>query len=504
MDTRPASPTPSASDKIDLERNSSTPPTPGKAESNTMKHLEYLLARHGTLELDPMPDMNDADPYNWPKAEKVINIFLVAFHAMMSFFTAACIQSSFENIAEDLGTSLQRVSYLVSIVIAVLGVAPIIWRPLSERFGRRPILILSLIFSAVGNIGCAVSPSYATMGLCRAITAFFISPAAAIGSAVVSETFFKRERATYIGVWTLMLTLGVPVAPFIFGFVTMRVGYRWTYWILAITNGAQLLLYVFLGPETRYMRGQTHSGSTFTQEYLRFKRIDPTPIRLSDFLHPFTLFTRSRVLLPTLAYAMVFCLGAVFTTLEIPQLYVEKFHLNPQQMGLQYISIIVGSVIGEQLGGVMSDRWMRARQAKVGPSGRTVAPEYRLWLSYGGYLLAIVGIVVFVVQTDRADSTWNVTPDIGAGIAAAGNQIVTTVLITYAVDCYREEAASVGVFVTFVRQMWGFIGPFWFPEMIRSVGLSACAGIMTAMIVAVSVLPTIYLQFWKGNSRVRQ
>jgi hypothetical protein len=158
---------------------------------------------------------------------------------------------------------------------------------------------------------------------------------------------------------------------------------------------------------------------------------------------------------------MVFALGSVLTSLEIPQLYVEKFHLNAQQVGLQYISLIVGSVIGEQIGGAMSDRWMRAGQSKVGPSGRTVAPEYRLWLSYGGYLLTIVGVIVFLVQIDRADETWNVTSDIGAGIAAVGNQVVTTVLITYAVDCYPGEAASIGVFVTFVRQMWGFIGPFW-------------------------------------------
>ena len=415
--------------------------------------------------------MNDADPYNWPKRTKVVNLFLVAFHAMMSLFTAAAIQSSFGSISEDLGVSIDKVTYLVSIVIAVLGVAPIIWRPLSERFGRRPILIFSLIFSAVGNIGCAFSPSFATMGLCRAITAFFISPAAAIGSAVVSETFFKRERARYIGIWTLMLTLGVPVAPFIFGFVTMRVGYRWTYYILAITNAVQLLLYIFLGPETRYIRGQVHSGSTFTQEYLRFKRIDPRPITVYDFVHPFTLFARSRVLLPTCAYAMVFCVSGVFPTLEIPILYGELFHLNAQQVGLQYIAVIVGSIIGEQLGGAMSDRWMRARQRKVGPSGRTVAPEYRLWLSYLGYLLAVVGVIVFLLQTERAGETWNVTPDIGAGIASAGNQIVTTVLITYAVDCYREEAASIGVFVTFVRQMWGFIGPFWYVSRRKS---SAC------------------------------
>jgi hypothetical protein len=89
-------------------------------------------------------------------------------------------------------------------------------------------------------------------------------------------------------------------------------------------------------------------------------------------------------------------------------------------------------------------------------------PEFRLWLSYIGYLLTIIGVVAFLVQIQIAPTLhWNVTPIIGAGIAGAGNQIVTTVLITYAVDCYREEAASVGVFITFVRQMWGFIGPFW-------------------------------------------
>ena len=30
-------------------------------------HRQYLLARHGTLDLDPIPDMNNADPYNWPQ-----------------------------------------------------------------------------------------------------------------------------------------------------------------------------------------------------------------------------------------------------------------------------------------------------------------------------------------------------------------------------------------------------------------------------------------------------
>jgi MFS family permease len=161
---------------------------------------------------------------------------------MMSTFTAAAIQSAFVNIAEDLGVSIQRASYLTSLVIAVLGGAPLFWRPLSERFGRRPIFLLSLICSLICNVGCAKSPTYGTMGLCRALTAWFISPAAAIGSAVVSETFFKNERARYMGIWTVMVTIGVPTAPFIFGFVALRVGYRWIYWILACVSGFSIRL----------------------------------------------------------------------------------------------------------------------------------------------------------------------------------------------------------------------------------------------------------------------
>lgn len=155
---------------------------------------------------------------------------------MIGLFTAASIQSAFVNISEDLGVSMQRTSYLVSLFIAVLGGAPLFWRPLCNRFGRRPIFLISLSCALVGNIGCANSHSYGTMGLCRAITAFFISPAAAMGSAVVAETFFKKDRARCMGYWTLMITIGVPLAPFLFGFMVMRVGYRWIYYVLAIVS----------------------------------------------------------------------------------------------------------------------------------------------------------------------------------------------------------------------------------------------------------------------------
>lgn len=303
------------------------------------------------------------------------------------------------------------------------------------------------------------------MATCRAFQSFFISPPNAIGSAVVVETFFKKERAKYMGVWTVMITLGIPLAPLIFGFVTFHAGYRWIYWILAIINGVQLVLYSLFGPETRFIRHNNvehakEGFEAFKESYLKFRRIDPTPITPLEFVSPLRLVKYPCVMIPAVSYSMVFLFASVLTTVEIPQLFAEKFHFNSQQLGLQFLGLIIGSIIGEQIGGHSSDLWMRWRATKMAP--RKPAPEFRLWLSYFGILLTICGMVVFLVRLEQApEEHWNVTPIIGAGIAAAGNQIVTTVLITYAIDCYPDEAGSIGVFITLVRQIWGFIGPFW-------------------------------------------
>jgi len=200
------------------------------------EHQAFLLDRHGTLDLNPIPSMDPADPYNWPSWKKGINLALVAFHAFMAAFSAASLITAFAEISETLGVSMQQASYLVSLQIAVLGGAPLFWKPLANNYGRRPIFMLSLILTCVCNVGCAKSPDYASMAACRALAAFFISPAKALGSAVVMETYFQHERGRCLGIWTVMVTLGIPVGPFIFGFVTHHVGYVWIYWILAIVS----------------------------------------------------------------------------------------------------------------------------------------------------------------------------------------------------------------------------------------------------------------------------
>ena len=48
----------------------------GEAANLSAEHREFLLARHGTLDLDPIPSPDPTDPYNWP-AWKVLLFLLV-------------------------------------------------------------------------------------------------------------------------------------------------------------------------------------------------------------------------------------------------------------------------------------------------------------------------------------------------------------------------------------------------------------------------------------------
>ena len=108
-------------------------------------------------------------------------------------------------------------------------------------------------------------------------------------------------------------------------------------------NFVQFLAYIVFGSETRYLRSnepQT-SQTKFTKISL-FKRIDPEPVTFSEIIDPIVIGRHLAVLLPTISYAVVFGFASVLVTVEIPQAFIPTFGLNPQELGLNFIAIIIG------------------------------------------------------------------------------------------------------------------------------------------------------------------
>lgn len=78
------------------------------------EHRDYLQRRHGTLNLEPLPSGDEADPLNWPAWKKNVGLILVAFHAYIAIFTAATIIPAYLPMSIALHVSLTRTSYLTS------------------------------------------------------------------------------------------------------------------------------------------------------------------------------------------------------------------------------------------------------------------------------------------------------------------------------------------------------------------------------------------------------
>lgn len=226
-------------------------------------------------------------------------------------------------------------------------------------------------------------------------------------------------------------------------------------WVFVIVNFITLLAYLAFGDETVYVeRSQTgpHGRRNVLFKIFVPRRIDPTPIKLYDFTAPLSFISFPRVVTPAWAYAIVYCYANVSLIVERPVTYGEKFHFNPQAVGLQYIPIIIGCLLGEQLSGPTSDWFLKTLQRKRGHS----SSSDRLWLSYIGYATVFCGLLVWGFELQQA-KTWNVVPDIGAAIASFGNQVLTTILVTFAVESKKERATDIGVFINAFRQIYGFV-----------------------------------------------
>ncbi|GAA5857965.1 hypothetical protein JCM1840_000986 [Sporobolomyces johnsonii] len=459
--------------------------------------LDKVYERHGRIDLVPLPSDLDQDPLNWPSWRKHALLVQVAFHSMMGPFSAAATIPSFESFVEDFGISITQASYTVSIVIVFLGVFPLVWGPVSARIGRRPILLASALIAGAMHVASAYCNSYGALMTTRVFSAIFICPPQSIGASMVNEMFFQHEKGEKLGIWTLLTSLGPPVAPLIMGPVVYHTGtWRWTFWLLAIINLVQFILYIFLAPETlfdRPVRGEPDSVAPLAQPveqkdswwspYITFKRRSNAPWSQlpKEIIRPIGIALAPTVMLPTLAYAIAFAYSNVLLTVEIPSLLGRKYNLNAQGVGLQFVGAVVGAALGELIAGRGSDMFIAWRTRRAGGNRE---PEMRLPLALPGYLLCAVGIIVFGVQLQNTEAGhWNVTPIVGVAIAIFGLQLVTTVSYAYVVESMPPDLAPrVPAFVALFRQIYAFTAPFYLNLIFEQLGDAKASGLLAALV----------------------
>lgn len=107
---------------------------------------------------------------------------------------------------------------------------PLVFAPLSEEYGRKPILLIGSIGFAVWNLGSALSSNWMALLVFRFLAGTFGAPPLSVVGGILADIYpDKMKRGRLLGVWSLTILLGPLLGPLVSGLIGPH-GWRWPFW----------------------------------------------------------------------------------------------------------------------------------------------------------------------------------------------------------------------------------------------------------------------------------
>ena len=359
-----------------------------------------------------------------------------------------------------------------------------------------------MLLESMACLGGGYANSFGTLVTARAFQMCGGSAGLVMGGAVVVDIFWQRDRGQKIGIWTQTVILGPAIG-----------GLGWRSFdpsqrlgdgrsgSVPLPAQLQFIAYLLTFEETLYaarqQQPQQHSRQWSIARIFRVpRRVPGSSLSILTAVKPLYFLQSPVVVICALAYAVCFSVVSVGVATIIPLPFGEYYNFNSTADGLTYIAILVGVIIGEQAAGPLSDRMMKRHIETARAGGHSARLEHRLRALPLGYVLVVVGLIMFGESLEQRNH-W-IVPCIGMGIASGALQIVATVLTTYCVDVLSADALSVSVFINFVRQAIAFTILFWSPPLCDQLGYGA-GFIVEAAVVVAFFLPTGFV-YWRGEA----
>lgn len=199
-----------------------------------------------------------------------------------------------------------------------LGAA--VYGPLSDVYGRRPIMVWGNAILAIGAVGCVIAPSTSFLLGTRLIQGIGASASAVVVFAIIADAYPEKDKAAkLIGAMNGVFTTIMAAAPIVGGFINEAVGWRGNYGIVALICIVSWVFLSFFLPETKR-----------TFESFHLSKIKKGYQQLLTSI-PFI----SASVVPSLSYA---CYLSFIT--QAPFLYTETYELTLMSYVLHQCVII--------------------------------------------------------------------------------------------------------------------------------------------------------------------
>ncbi len=313
-------------------------------------------------------------------------IFLGAFSTMsLNMFVP-----SLANIATDLETSYSTVSLAVAGYLAATAVIQIIAGPFSDRMGRRPVLLVSLLIFIIASIVCTIATDIRTFLIFRMLQAAIIT-GYAISLAVIRDTTSERDTTGLIGYLTMAMGIAPMLGPMLGGVLDTAFGWRANFIFYSV---AGILLFILCWFDLGETKPDTEIGANRKPE------------------NPFSLLREP--LFWAYSLCATFSTGAFYIFITGAPLVAQKqFQISTAELGFYMGTITCGFVTGSFLAGRFARKY----------SAETLIIIGRLVACSG--LLIGISIIMMEQLTPVLFFTATIFVGLGNGISMPGSSAKT-------------------------------------------------------------------------------
>ena len=157
-------------------------------------------------------------------------------------------------IKSGLGISSGAVQQLLTSYLIALAVGQLIWGPLSDRHGRRLVLMVGALFYTLGGVAVVVTSDVTMLVVFRCIQGFGAGACMAMARAMINDAFDRDEAARQMSTISMVLSVAPAVSLAFSGWMAEVAGWKSTMLILIACGGLLLLFGFRFGHETHFNR----------------------------------------------------------------------------------------------------------------------------------------------------------------------------------------------------------------------------------------------------------
>ncbi|KAJ6601258.1 major facilitator superfamily domain-containing protein [Mycena vulgaris] len=479
----------------------------------------------------PMPSNDPADPLNWSTKWKLMTFATLMMYVFWVSFPYIGVSSMYAPLAMEFGFSTDSISAFVGWAGFMSGIANLFWIPVASVYGRRPVLLVSVVGCMAASIWFGTTTGYRSFLWSRIVLGFFMGPVECFAPMQIADLFFTADRSKMHAWFFINLLVSTNVGGALSGaFADSTGGWRGYFYFNAAMLAATFVLMIFFMPETSFRRSAALArGVHDSDDEDLGEKVDerdaeqqatialvgkgaPTPAGRWGLRAGFD--PTYKPLDALIRVAKTGLIGPVWISIGwfgackgilVGQNYVAAqiwqappYNFSNAAVGLTNIPAIVGTVSGCLFWGWFSD-WDLARRTRN--NGGVREPEMRLWPIFPGVILGSVGIVIYAVGAERGWS-WPVILIIGTTLNFFGLVGPLICGLSYSIDAYNRLAAEIGMLLACFGNAWIFGVGYFANELLATRGY--ITGLMFVMIPVwgMTVITVVYMFLGKSARRL--